>query len=161
MAIVNKKGTINLDGLDQDTLIMPNAKTSKGIIRTSIDTLEINATDDDTSTYRIARLPSNAVLTDITIKNDAITGGTDFFLGFYDIDEGVAIDANALLGTTSLASAGSIDGLGSIDIANIGKEVWELAGLTEDPHKLVDIVLTGNTVGTASGTVTGIVKYTL
>jgi len=73
MAIVNKKGTINLDGLDQDTLIMPNAKTSKGIIRTSIDTLEINATDDDTSTYRIARIPSNAVLTDITIKNDAIT----------------------------------------------------------------------------------------
>jgi len=161
MAIVNKKGTINLDGLDQDTLIMPNAKTSKGVLRVSIDTLEINATDDDTSTYRLARVPSNAVLDTITIKNDAITGGTDFFLGFYDINDGDAIDADALLGTTSLASAGDIDGLGSINIANFGKEVWELAGLTEDPHKLVDIVLTGNTVGTATGTVTAIVKYTL
>ena len=161
MAIVNKKGTINLDGLDQDTLVMPNAKTSKGVLRVSIDTLEINATDDDTSTYRLARVPSNAVLDTITIKNDAITGGTDFFLGFYDINDGAAIDADALRGTTSLASAGDIDGLGSIDIANFGKEVWELAGLTENPHKLVDIVLTGNTVGTATGTVTAIVKYTL
>ena len=161
MAIVNKKGTINLDGLDQDTLIMPNAKTSKGALRVSIDTLEINATDDDTSTYRIARVPSNAVLESITIKNDAITGGNDFFLGFYDINDGVAIDADALLGTTSLASAGDIDGLGSIDIANFGKEVWELAGLDKDPNKLVDIVLTGNTVGTATGTVTAIAKYTL
>ena len=45
--MVNTKGSINLTGLDQDTLTMPNAKTSKGVIRTSIDTLEINATDPD------------------------------------------------------------------------------------------------------------------
>ena len=161
MAIVNKKGIINLYGLDQDTLTMPNAKTSKGVLRVSIDTVGITSTDADGSTYRLARVPSNAVLDTITIKNDAITGGTDFFLGFYDINDGAAIDADALLGTTSLASAGDIDGLGSINIANFGKEVWELAGLTEDPYKLVDIVLTGNTVGTATGTVTAIVKYTL
>jgi hypothetical protein len=161
MAIVNKKGIINLYGLDQDTLTMPNAKTSKGVLRVSIDTVGITSTDADGSTYRLARVPSNAVLESITIKNEAITGGTDFFLGFYDINDGAAIDADALLGTTSLASAGDIDGLGSINIANFGKEVWELAGLTEDPYKLVDIVLTGNTVGTATGTVTAIVKYTL
>ena len=161
MAIVNTKGSINLDGLGQIPVVLPNAKTSKGSSLTSIDTLEIAAGDDDGSSYRLARVPSNAVLSEIEIDNDAITGGTDFDLGFYDIDEGAVIDADALINTVSLASAGSVDGLGSIDIANKGKEVWELAGLTADPVKLMDIVLTGNTVGTAAGTVTMKVVYSL
>jgi hypothetical protein len=161
MAVVNTKGSINLNGLGQTPVVMPNGKTSKGNLLTSIETLEIAATDDDTSTYRIARVPSNAVLANITIDHDAITGGTDFDLGFYDIDEGALIDVDALINTVSLASAGTVDGLGTIDIANKGKEVWELAALTADPVKLIDIVLTGNIVGTAAGTVTARVDYTL
>lgn len=161
MAIVNTKGSINLDGLDQTPVVMPNGKTSKGGLMSSIDTLEIAAADDDTSTYRIARVPSNAVLSEITIDHDSITGGTDFDLGFYDINEGALIDVDALINTVSLASAGSVDGMGTIDIANKGKEVWELAGLSIDPVKLIDIVLTANTVGSAAGTVTAKVNYTL
>lgn len=160
MAVVNTKGSINLDNLDQSPVVMVNSKTAGGSLVSSIETVEVAAADDDGSTYRIARIPSNAVLAEVTIKNDAITGGTDYDLGFYDIAAGAVIDVDALINTTDLSSAGSVDGLGSIDIANLGQEVWELAGLTEDPSKLVDLVLTGNTVGTAAGTITARVSYT-
>ena len=69
MAIVNTKGSINIDGLDQVPVLMPNSKTSKGNVVNSIDTLEIAAADDDTSTYRLARVPSNAVLSSLIIDH--------------------------------------------------------------------------------------------
>ena len=47
MAIVNTKGSINLDGLGQTPVVMPNGKTSKGNLMSSIDTLEIAAADVD------------------------------------------------------------------------------------------------------------------
>ena len=46
------------------------------------------------------------------------------------------------------------------DIADAGNRVFEDAGLTEDPHKWYDLVLTGDAVGTGAGTITVMVTYT-
>lgn len=160
MAIVNKKGSINIDGLDQDPILMPNSKTSKGGIMYQTDTLEVEAADDDTSTYTVGRLPSNAVISNASeFSNDAITGGTDYDLGFYNID-GTVILATALATALDLSSAGSTKLLSSVDIDKRGQEVWQLAGLTEDPHTLIDVVFTANTVGTADGTISSDLYFT-
>jgi hypothetical protein len=167
MAIVDKAGSVNnLSSVDTPNALIAQNVTAGGKTRIIRDTVEIDAADDDTSKYRLARLPANAILESITIDHDAITGGTDFDLGFYDVPEtnsGAVISGavDVLVDGATLAVAGSVDGLGNVAIENRHKKIWEIAGLAADPNKLVDIVLTGNVVGTASGTVTLSVNYAL
>lgn len=166
MAVVDKAGSINnLSSVDTANKLIAENVTNGGKLKFVRDTVEIAAGDDDGSKYRVARIPSNAVLSEVTIANDAITGGTDYDLGVYDIPDtnsGAAIDADALADGVDLSSASrTVDGLQTVDIANLHKKVWELAGLSANPNKLVDLVLTGNTVGTAAGTITVTVIYAL
>lgn len=166
MAIVDKSGTINnLSSIDTANNKVAENVTSGGKIRIIRDTVEIAAADDDGSKYRLARIPANAILKEITIACDAITGGTDFDLGFYDVPEansGAVISVDALVDGQTLATASRVlDGTSNVGIADLHKKAWELAGLSEATTKLVDIVLTGNTVGTAAGTVTVTTIYSL
>lgn len=166
MAVVDKAGSINnLSSVDTANARVAENVTNGGKLRFIRETVEIAAADDDGSKYRVARVPANAVVKEIIIACDAITGGTDFDLGLYDtpeINSGAVIDADILMDGQTLASASRVlDGLQTVDIANLHKKLWEIAALTADPRKLVDIVLTGNTVGTAAGTVTVTVVYSL
>lgn len=161
MATVQTKGSINIAGLEADLVVMPNSKTSGSATLRQVETVAIAASDDNASTYTIARIPSNAVLSNTSvIENDAITGGTDFNVGFYEID-GTVIDDNALIDALDLSSATSTKLLSGVDKNIRGNEVWELAGLSEDPQTLIDIVLTSVVVGTAAGDVTMETFYTV
>lgn len=166
MAVVDKAGSVNnLSSVDATNALEAENVTNGGKLRFVRETVEVAAADDDGSKYRVARIPSNVVLNSITIACDAITGGTDYDLGFYDIPEknsGAVIDADALMDGQTLASASRVlDGLQTVAIENLHKKAWELAGLSANPNKLVDLVLTGNTVGTAAGTITVTVVYSI
>lgn len=166
MAVVDKAGSVNnLSSIDTPNTKVAQNVTDGGKLRFVRDTVEIAAADDDGSKYRLARIPANAVIKSITIACDAITGGTDFDLGFYDIPEvnsGAVIVADALMNGQTLASASrTIDGTSNVGIADLHKKAWEIAALTTAPSKLFDVVLTGNTVGTAAGTVTLTLEYSL
>lgn len=122
-------------------------------------TFEIAAGDDDGSVYRIFKsVPSWLIPVRIEVGCDAITNGTDFDLGFYKklAVGGDVIDKDNLMDGQTLATASLmlLNGLGAVDVANIEKRFFELAGytnLTDLPE--VDIALTANTVGTGAGTV--------
>lgn len=123
----------------------------------------IAAADDDASVYRLFRVNANMIPVEITITNTAVTGGTDYELGIYErLDgplAGVAKDIDALLGTTSMASAraegAGVSGLSAVSVANAQQRLFELAGDSENDHSgEYDIALTANTVGTAAGTIT-------
>jgi len=160
MAVVTTKGSINIDNLDSDPIVL-NSKLFNSPVLRQVETVAIAAADDDTSKYVLARVPSNAVLSNQSeIENDAITGGTDFNVGFYYID-GTAIDDNALLDALDLSSATTTKLLSGVDKNIRNQEVWQLAGLSEDPKKLIDIVLTSVTVGTAAGDITMETFYTV
>jgi len=122
-------------------------------------TFEVAAADDDGSVYRIFKaVPSWLIPVRIEVGCDAITGGTDWDLGFYDPVErgGAVIDKDNLMDGQTLATASNmaLNGLGIVDVANIEKRFFELAGLTSLNDKpAMDIALTANTVGTAAGTV--------
>lgn len=166
MTVIDKSGSVNkLSSKDTSNPLVAENVTNGGKIRMIRETVEVAASDSDGSKYRFARIPANSVIKEITIACDAITGGTDFDLGFYDSPEtnsGAVIDADALVDGQSLASANrNIEGTSNVNIADLHKKAWELAGLSEKTTKLIDIVLTGNTVGSASGTVTITTIYSL
>lgn len=166
MSIVDKAGSVNnLSSVDTSNAKVAENVTNGGKMRYIIETVEISAADDNNSVYRLARLPYNAVVKEVTIACDAITGGTNFDLGLYDtpsINAGAVIDKDLLMDGQSLATASRvIDGLQTVNIANLHKKLYELAGVTESITKLVDVALTGNTVGSAAGTVTAKIVYSL
>jgi hypothetical protein len=129
------------------------------------EVVEIKSTDSDGSTYIVGLLQGNAVIHDIKIDNDAITGGTDYDLGIYELPEtndGAVIDKDCFMDGQSLASASvDINGFSAVSKVNSGKQVWELAGLTESNSKLYRLVLTANTVGSANGYVVVKTEYAL
>lgn len=121
-----------------------------------VQTFETAAADDNGSIYRLFRVPTNFRPLIARLNNDAITGFTDAELGVYKPGPGgAAVDIDCLLGTLDI-SAGKADTniLTAIDNANLGKTLWELAGVSADPGGDYDIALTANTVGSGAATVT-------
>lgn len=131
---------------------------------TLIATEEIAVADDDGSIYRLFKnVPSNYIPVEITVTCDAITGGTDYDLGFYRTNLGAVVDKDVLMDGQTLASAltratGHQLGLAAVNIADAGKTLAEISGQT-DPDMAYDIALTANAVGSAAGTVTVIAKF--
>lgn len=128
-------------------------------------TFEVAAADDDGSIFRVVKnINEDLIPFKIDIFNDAITGGTDYDLGFYEpLEEGtggVVIDKDALVDGASMATArtrttGPLDGLLAVDIVNAQKRIYELAGQTLTTKKKgYDLAFTANTVGTVAGTIT-------
>lgn len=139
------------------------AQGSKLIVM--VETFEVAAANDDGSIYRLFKdVPSTLIPVKAEVRCDAITGSTDWDLGFYKNLEsgGDVIDKDALMDGQTLASAlnaSPANGLGVLDLPDVGtKMLWELAHPGTDytiqtrPSKF-DIALTANTVGSAAGTV--------
>jgi len=164
MAVVNTKSTI-VTNADATPVVLTSPRIAGGYLACEVATVEVAAADDDTSVYRLFRLPSNAKVVSIRILNDAITGGTSYDLGFYRTadDGGAVVDADAYGSAIDMSSARTTaffeGAYEAADIANIEKEVWQNAGLSSDPSVLYDVCLTANTVGTAAGTISAIVQY--
>ena len=131
---------------------------------TLVQTVEIAAADDNGSVYRFfAGVPSTYIPVEITIVCDAITAGTDFDLGLYETDTGAVIDKDVLMDGQTLATAltratGHQLGLGIVDKANVTSTLGELSAQT-NVSASYDIALTGNTVGSAAGTVSIIATF--
>ena len=120
-------------------------------------TFEIAAADDDGSKYRVFKdLPPGLIPIRIDIACDAITAGTVFDVGLYSPDLGAVIDADCFAANLDLSSASryAVDGLGAVAIENFNKRIFEHAGHTAATKlRSYDLVITGDTVGTAAGTV--------
>jgi hypothetical protein len=163
MAFV-RSDSINITGLDSVPPVLPSSNNNGADIKHVRAHVGILAADADTNNFRMARLPSNAVIKDIKVLCDAITGGTDYDLGVaYPTNKGGAvIDADCLMDGQTLATASKVlDGFAAVAIENRYKELWEIAGLAADPAHNLDIVLTGNTIGTADGDVVIEILYAM
>lgn len=130
----------------------------------SIISFEVAAADDNGSVYRLFKnLSPDLIIKDLKLYNDAITGATDYEIGLYetstDSADGAAVDIDVFLGSTDInagnARGSAVDGLGAVDIADMGKKLYEHAGHTLATRKSgYDIAITANTVGSGAGTIT-------
>lgn len=124
------------------------------------------AADDDASIFRLATLPSGAVLIDVKIATTGITAGTDYVLGFYDPksrNSGAVVSANVLMATTTMASAAdfgnptALDGMDNVAVADQGRlSIGDLLAksISATPRTMqndYDLALTANTIGSGTG----------
>jgi hypothetical protein len=133
--------------------------------KTLIVTVEVTAAASATSTYKIGRLPSNARITDLAklyFDDLASSGAPTLDIGVVyknsagatvTDDDAIKVDVDA---ATAVAAGTVIIG----DIANYGKRLWELAGISEDPVCNMDLLLTIKDADTnTGGTVTAAWHY--
>lgn len=131
---------------------------------------EVAAADSNESVYRIGRLPANAIPVKGEIFADASIDGTDFDCGVYKPGVGGAVvDIDLFADGLDLASGEAITAplnlltnLGGADpIANYGKNVWELLGLSAPNRQGYDLAITARVAGGAAGTISGAFWYVL
>lgn len=140
-----------------------------GKVRVLSETFEVAAADNDGDTYTFFPVPLDCSVLDLEVVNDAITGGTDYDFGFYKItdnDLGAAIDADILMDGQTMASARAawtsvlFAGTNAKDQGAVTTKLWADLGYAslEAAHiaaknNHVYLVMTANTVGSATGTV--------
>lgn len=131
---------------------------------------KLGAADGDGSVLGFALIPADAVLTELKLLQDALTGFSSVSCGFYKLDndgqtfldtaKSDGTSASAVLQALADLSAGFAVGsehdlMSAVSIANRGKKVWELLGYT-DPKKVDGryvLALTAATSGTAAGNI--------
>jgi len=165
MAVANTKSTY-IGNADAVPPVLTSGYLHGSRLRHSTATVEILAADDNNSVYRMVRLPSNAIVTRIEVMNDAITGGTDYDIGLYDTlaDGSAVVDVNAYGDAIDMSSARTLPldvSFEILDIDKVEKRLFEVLGLSADSNQFYDLCYTGVVVGTAAGTLTMRVTYSL
>lgn len=137
-----------------------------GRLRAITSTIETGSDDSIGSTYRMARVPSNARIAHIWLMCDAITSGAaDVGLYRTAADGGAVADADTYATAHSIATA--INKLPADvafearDIANASRRVWQDAGASAETNTEYDIALTLTAATTAAGTLTMTVEYVI
>jgi hypothetical protein len=166
MAVVAVKSTL-ITNADATPVVLNSPRVDGGFERIEVATAAITSGDSIASTYRMFRVPSNAVMTDLRIYSPDIGTTTISDIGLYRTakDGGAVQDADFFASALSLKD-GALNGTDVLHeaavftIDNSGKELWEALGLTSDPAVFYDVALTLTAAADATGTVKLIGRYT-
>lgn len=164
MAVVNTKSAA-VTNADASAQALVNQRLMGASERVAIGTLEAVSGDSIGSTYRLVRVPSRAVITEVSLKCDAITTCAGD-VGVYrtSADGGAVVDADLFASAQSLASALTGTNVthesGVFGVEDVEKPLWEAAGLSADPQAWMDIVVTLTAAAGSNGTVSLLVRYT-
>lgn len=136
---------------------LENSATAKAIPTASLNVLssvvEVTAAASATSTYLVARLPSNARLqpqSAVGLDDLASTGSPTLDIGTFNSAGSVADDDDSINDGMDLATAST--GLRMIkDVDDWGKPLWEIHGESEDPGGTIDVYATIKDAATNTG----------
>lgn len=127
-------------------------------VRQSIGVAAVDAAASIGSTYRLCRIKSSDLLSNLFLSCTAITSAAGD-IGLYDIpsvNAGAAVDVDLFASAQSLASAlANTDVLRestTITVANLDKQIWQLLNLSADPGKQYDVTVTLTAAATGAGT---------
>lgn len=163
MAVVEVKSTL-ITNADATPVVFNSPRVDGGFERIEVATAAITDTNSIGSTYRMFRVPSNAVMTDLRIYSPDIGTTTIADIGLYAADGGAVVDADFFASAVSLKD-GALNGTDVLhesavfSIANSGKELWDALALTSDPGVFYDVTLTLTAAADATGTVKLIGRY--
>jgi hypothetical protein len=146
MAIEALKGSRIVTPLLATTRSMAAPGLAGGKVRVWSETVEMTAAASDTSTYHVARLPSNARIMGasfISTDDLASTGSPTLDIGCYAVNTGdFTDDVDALNDGIDPATAANnrVCFLKSTSPEKFGKRLWEfINGVTVDPKCEVDV----------------------
>lgn len=126
----------------------------------------VAASNDDGSVYRLfPDVPANLVPINICIQNEAITSGSDYDLGLYEVNNGAVVDKDILADGLDMSSARTVAtwnnaGLTSVPITQATSKTLATLSAQTNPSASYDIALTANTVGSAAGVIKAMMLYT-
>jgi len=166
MAVANTKSTSVTNADATQPGVQSKSYIQGGIPVVSVGTVEVAASDDNNSVYRMVKISSSARVNQISFVSDAIAGATDYNMGLHKpaVLGGAVVTDNLFADALNLTTGNTIPldvTFGRVNIADIEKRVWELLGLTADPFIEYDLTLTGIVVGTAAGTISVCVETVL
>lgn len=162
MATVNTKSAL-VQAHDAHPKTPIDIKYFDGTQRKAVATVEAAAGDSNGSTYRMIPVYSGWSIDEIMLLNDAMGSGAAYHVGLYETaaNGGGAVDADVYAASADVASAGADDvAFHTRDIADAAQAIWQDAGLSKDPNKWYDLVVTAATAGANAGTLTVRVRYT-
>jgi hypothetical protein len=164
MAVEARKSSL-ITNADEVPAVLNNPRVDGGFERAKIATVAVTNGDSIASTYRLFRVPSNAVMTDLRVYCPAITtAATNIGVYRTEKDGSAVVDADLFTSAQALTSAlNGVDVLhesGVFSLANSGKELWDALGLTSDPSVFYDVTMTLTAAAGATGTVKVIGRYT-
>lgn len=160
MAVVNVKSTA-VTNADATPKVLSTPNIARGKLHQSIGVAAVANGDSIASTYRLCRVLSGDRISTLSLFCTAITAAAAN-IGLYEtldngglVANGVAGNAAIFAAAQSLAAAlnGVVVTYSVTTLANMEKRVWELLGLSADPRKSYDLVLTLTAAATAAGTV--------
>lgn len=168
MAVENLKSSV-ITNADATPVVLNNARLAGAPVREAIGTKQASASASIGSTYRLARIPSNARISEVILSCDAFdtTGAAD--VGIYQTADngGAVVDADffasAVVLTTALPNTAVTHESGVFGIEDVEKPLWEALGLTADPQRDYDVALTLTAANGAGATpdVTLRVRYVI
>jgi hypothetical protein len=170
MAVEARK-TAQIANMDAVPIVMAPANIMDGNMKVAVGTVEVVNADSIASTYRMVRLPSNAIVQRVLLSCDAITSAAAD-VGVYQTAQfgGAVVDADFFASAQSIASAlvntdvtheaDAADAGAGNGLADAEKMLWQGLGLTADPGRDYDIVATLTAAATATGTLTMRVFFT-
>jgi len=165
MATEDLKATqlTNRDAVPQ----VANERQLDGILREVVGTVEAGA-GDTSSHYRICQVPSWARISQIMLFSDDVGSAGAVDIGIFQttanggavVDQDCfasAVDVNtaALNGTDVTYEAATATG----QIDDIEKKLWQQLGLSSDPQRFYDVVITPSTGLGTGGTLSLRVRY--
>lgn len=172
MALEHLKST-PLANADATPRIINNARVMRLPMWEAVGTCEVAASSDagpPASTYRLCRVPSNARISQVLGWADASGNAGQLNIGVYETPEngGAVVDADFFIaganfdpgGGAAIAALDITHG-NAFDIDDAEKPLWEVLGLSADPHKDYDIVATVAEAPQNGFTVTLKVRYGL
>lgn len=154
-AVVNTKSS-SLTSMDASPPVKVASYLDHGKGRTSVGVCEAANGDSIDSVYRFVRVHSSWRPRDLHLLCDAITTCAGD-VGLYDIaSAGGAVISRACFATAqTLAGALTLPTSVKYEALNIDqaeKTYWEIAGLTTDPSKLMDVCITLTAAAGSAGT---------
>jgi hypothetical protein len=158
MAVVSVKSTA-MTNATATPVVANSANLVNGNVRASQGFAVITSGDNTGSKYSLFRIRSSDRVDYIRVYSPDIGTTTAGNLGLYDSATGAVVDADFFASALSL-SGGALNGVDITfeaasaggSIANAEKRVWEALGLTSDPSKEYDVVLTLTADADATGT---------
>ena len=165
MAVVNLNGANLMTGLAALPKVMADPGFN-GAVRNWTETVEVGAADSATSTYAIARLPSNARLlgaSRIYTDDLASAGAPTLDIGVFNLSGQSTITDDDDAINAGIDAATATDASFVLGIENYGKKLYEfVSGQTEDPKGDLDITITLKDADVnVGGTITVEIFYTL
>ncbi len=136
----------------------PQTQEAKATVNALAFNIAATNGDSINSIYKLGRIPSNAIiLPESSLYCPAIAGLTSVSVGLDNL-LGTAVAA-ALMSAVDIHAGGTFSMLSNVAVSNYLQRAWQLLGLASDPGQRLDVYATLNAAATASGAITGFLKY--